>query len=128
MIIHHLTDGTILGYAIVGGFIPDEIPDGEHYLTWSGVTPEPTYNYTVQSGQVVLKSEVDRQSYRDSILARSIRGQRDILLSQTDYVILPDAPYSESTQSAYRTYRQALRDPPEQAGFPHNVTWPAKPT
>ena len=112
MIIHYSTDGTILGYALIGGGIPDEIPDGEHYMNWRGVTPEPSYDYIVQGGAVVLKSEADQQAYRSTVIARSLRGQRDTLLSQSDYVILPDAPYSEETKTAYRTYRQALRDLP----------------
>ena len=120
--------GDILGYGTIGFTIPDEIPDGEAYIHWNGITPKPRHDYVIQNVQVVLKSEADRQSYRDAAIARSIRGQRDILLSQSDYVILPDAPYSDETQTAYRVYRQALRDLPEQAGFPNNVTWPAKPT
>ena len=128
MIIHYETNGNILGYALIGGQIPDEIPAGEHYITWDGPIPQPTYNYVVQDGAVVLRSDAERQSYQDEVLARSIRGQRDVLLTQTDYVILPDAPYSDETQSNYRTYRQQLRDLPSQAGFPNNVTWPVKPT
>ena len=27
-----------------------------------------------------------------------------------------------------KTYRQALRDVPTQAGFPHTITWPTKPS
>ena len=30
-------------------------------------------------------------------------------------------------QAAWATYRQALRDVPEQDGFPEEVTWPSKP-
>ena len=37
MIVRYLTDGEILGYALIGGSIPDEIPDGEHYLNWNGI-------------------------------------------------------------------------------------------
>ena len=128
MIIQYTADGEILGYSLIGGQIPDDIPDGEFYLNWNGQIPQPTYNYVVQDGAVVLRSDAERQSYQDEVLARSIRGQRDTLLAQSDYVILPDAPYSSETQSAYRTYRQELRDLPSQAGFPNHVTWPAKPT
>ena len=128
MIIQYTADGEILGYSLVGGQIPDEIPDGEFYLSWNGQIPQPTYNYVVQDGAVVLRSDAERQSYQDEVLARSIRGQRDALLTQTDYVILPDAPYSDETQSNYRTYRQQLRDLPAQAGFPNNIIWPVKPT
>ena len=129
MIIRYdIETGDVLAYGTIGFRIPDEIPDGEGYLHWFGAEPKPKYDYRVQDRVVVLKSEADRQSYRDAVLARSLRGQRDTLLSQSDYVILPDAPYSSDTQSAYRTYRQELRDLPSQAGFPNNVTWPAKPT
>ena len=71
MIIHYETDGTILGYALIGGFIPDEIPTGEHYLNWNGVTPEPTYNYVVQDGVVVLKSDAEQTAYE---MLRSLVG------------------------------------------------------
>ena len=129
MIVRYNTDsGEILGYGTIGFVIPDEVPNNEGYLHWFGVEPSPKYNYIIQDGAVVLKSEDDRATRYDSILARHIRAQRGTLLAQSDYVILPDAPYSDATQSAYRTYRQELRDLPAQAGFPNNVTWPAKPT
>jgi len=53
-----------------------------------------------------------------------IRSQRDSLLKQSDWTQLPDAPVD---QSAWATYRQALRDVPQQSGFPDNVTWPEEP-
>ena len=126
MIVRYLTDGEILGYALIGGSIPDEIPDGEHYLNWNGATPEPTYNYVVSNEQVILKSEADQQAYQDSIKSRGVRGERDKLLAETDWRDLPS--YPGTNQAGWRTYRQALRDLPSQAGFPNNVTWPAKPT
>ena len=113
--------GEILSYGVVGFRIPDEIPADEGYIHWQGIEPKPKYDYRVQDGAVVLRSDAERQSYQDEVLARSLRGQRDTLLAQSDYVILPDAPYSSDTQSAYRTYRQELRDLPAQAGFPNNI-------
>ena len=127
MIVRYSTaTGDILGYGIVGLSIPEEIPDGEGYISWFGVEPKPTYNYVVQNGQVILKSEADQQAYQDKILARGARGERDKLLAETDWRDLPS--YPGTNQDAWRTYRQALRDLPSQAGFPNNVTWPAKPT
>ena len=126
MIIRYSDDGEILGYALIGGSIPDEIPEGEHYLNWNGVTPEPTYNYIVSNGQVILKSEADQQTYQNTIKSRGVRGERDKLLAETDWRDLPS--YPGTNQDGWRTYRQALRDLPSQAGFPNNVTWPAKPT
>ncbi len=63
----------------------------------------------------------------DEILATQIRSQRDSLLSQTDYLMMPDYPINDDNRKLIKTYRQALRDIPEQSGFPRNITWPEKP-
>ena len=60
-------------------------------------------------------------------LAQSVRSQRDALIAETDYLILPDYPLSEEDRAIVIRYRQALRDVPEQAGFPTEVNWPEKP-
>ena len=57
-------------------------------------------------------------------LATAARSQRDALLSQSDWTQVPDAPVD---QQAWADYRQALRDVPEQAGFPTDIDWPSKP-
>jgi len=56
--------------------------------------------------------------------AEEARTQRDALLSQSDWTQVPDAPVD---QAAWAEYRQALRDLPQQAGFPTEITWPVKP-
>ena len=53
-----------------------------------------------------------------------VRLERDGLLLTSDWTQLPDATVD---QSAWAAYRQALRDMPQQAGFPDNVTWPTAP-
>ena len=126
MIIHYKTNGTILGYSTFGGAVPEDVPSGEAYLIWRGIEPKPIKDYEVINEQVVLKSEAIRQTSSDAQQLRHIRGLRDKLLLSSDYVILPDAPYSEDTKTAYRTYRQALRDVPAQADI-YNVIWPEKP-
>lgn len=55
------------------------------------------------------------------------RAQRDKLLAETDWTQVLDAPIDATTREQYRTYRQALRDVPEQAGFPAEVVWPELP-
>ena len=49
-----------------------------------------------------------------------VRGERNALLTATDWMALSDVQMTTEMQE----YRQALRDIPSQAGFPHNVTWP----
>ena len=50
------------------------------------------------------------------------RAERNGLLGGTDYTQLDDHP--SASKSAWSIYRQELRDVPQQAGFPENVTWP----
>lgn len=52
---------------------------------------------------------------------RSARNQK---LAESDWTQVADAPVDKT---AWATYRQALREVPQQAGFPWNVVWPAKP-
>lgn len=60
----------------------------------------------------------------DEAAAQAIRYNRDRLLASTDWTQVADAPVD---QAAWATYRQALRDVPQQAGFPDNITWPEVP-
>ena len=53
----------------------------------------------------------------------AVRNQRNRLLQATDWQALSDNTMSE----AMTTYRQALRDVPDQDGFPFGVVWPTKP-
>lgn len=79
---------------------------------------------------------VDRGDYYEVVpvqeptneeLARNIRAIRDAKLSETDYLVVPDYPISEENLTEVKLYRQALRDVPEQAGFPKDVIWPEVP-
>ena len=56
--------------------------------------------------------------------AAEVRAERDRLISACDWTVLDDA---KTDKQAWTTYRQALRDVPEQPGFPYDVAWPAAP-
>jgi hypothetical protein len=56
-------------------------------------------------------------------LADDIRSTRNALLNETDWMALIDTGLPDD----WRSYRQALRDVTEQAGFPEAVIWPSKP-
>ena len=66
--------------------------------------------YTVQA-QKDAKTAAD-----NAALAATERATRDNLLKATDHYGL-----------SMTTYRQALRDVPQQEGFPGTITWPTKP-
>jgi len=56
--------------------------------------------------------------------ANEARTQRDALLAESDWTQVLDAPVDGE---AWAAYRQALRDVPEQSGFPGDIEWPIKP-
>lgn len=62
----------------------------------------------------------------DQEKALKARGRRNAELVVSDWTQLPDVP-AWVNQSAWATYRQALRDVPQQAGFPNSISWPQQP-
>ena len=81
--------------------------------------------YTDDEG--VTHSVADQQAAYDAqntaTLSASERAKRDDLLKETDHFGLSDV----TMPAEMTTYRQALRDVPQQAGFPSTITWPTKP-
>lgn len=53
----------------------------------------------------------------------SVRMRRDFMLRETDQFALTDRTMSQEMTD----YRQALRDVPQQSGFPDNIVWPTQP-
>lgn len=51
------------------------------------------------------------------------RAERNALLAETDWWAVADRTMTQ----AETDYRQALRDVPQQDGFPVDITWPTKP-
>lgn len=64
-------------------------------------------------------------------LAASIRAERNKRLALTDHFVMPDYPISQDKLEEIKAYRQALRDLPQQPGFPWGgpddpeCTWPS---
>jgi hypothetical protein len=83
------------------------------------LTPSELENYeTLQEATKSTQAE-------DS--ARLVRDMRNNLLTQSDWTQLKDTGLDSDSESAWATYRQELRDLPEQAGFPDNVVYPTQP-
>ena len=85
------------------GFTLEDFPDAP-------VPDKPDYN----PDERALEQEADE-----------VRTQRDALLADSDWSVLPDAPVTD--EQAWKDYRQALRDVPQQNGFPTDIDWPVKP-
>ena len=82
----------------------------------------------IQSDEAEIGWDYDGTSFTEppppTPTAEEIRFERDRLLVASDWTQVADAPVN---QAAWAEYRQALRDIPEQEGFPENVVWPTKP-
>ena len=74
------------------------------------------------SGDVPVLVDVAPPSNEE--LATMARSKRDVLLTSCDWTQVSDAPVD---QAAWRMYRKALRDVPDQVGFPDNIEWPVAP-
>lgn len=62
----------------------------------------------------------------DEQKAFDIRDQRNWLLKESDWTQASDIP--QATKDTWATYRQLLRDVPQQETFPTSVTFPTKPS
>lgn len=108
------SDVTISGYETVKA--NTTIPRGHRlwavYQAWlkAGNTPEP-YQTTGE---------------KQAALEASVRAQRDTLIREADYLVNTALDVG-ADPTPYRTYRQALRNVPQQQGFPDTITWPTKP-
>jgi hypothetical protein len=69
----------------------------------------------------IIKRDQEQLVFRQ----KTVRQQRDALLAATDWTQTVDVP--QATKDKWAPYRQALRDVPQQAGFPDNIQWPSKP-
>tara|TARA_R110002124_G_scaffold259259_1_gene425092 strand:+ start:811 stop:1227 length:417 start_codon:yes stop_codon:yes gene_type:complete len=95
------------------------------YRVRAGVKPAEAVGFkVVQDGFPTLVDGVWVQGYVSAALdAGEARTLRDELLAGTDWAGNSDVVMSDQLTA----YRSALRDIPQQAGFPTNITWPSKP-
>lgn len=98
-----------------------------HYFPGGLYTMDGIHRYRWDGSQAVERSEEELEADRLPIIAAQARAQRDKLLLETDWTQTLDAPIDADTREAYRAYRQALRDIPEQESFPMDITWPELP-
>ena len=99
----------------------------EFYTRWVHTTPESPDNVGDESSGIGSIAIVLTDAEYDTVLAASARQKRDRIIAATDYLVTPDCPIEPDRLAKVKTYRQALRDIPEQSGFPRTITWPEKP-
>ena len=82
-------------------------------------------NFVEVNGAWMLPWVVEQSSLEQA--ARNIRGKRDGLLQDTDWIVIKAYERNANIPAEWEMYRQALRDITSQEGFPYNATWPTKP-
>ena len=116
-------------------------PDLGYWQTTNTPTPEEMAEYPEGTIEVPVKPtrfhtfngtgwDAPTQEFLDEFEGKKVRFKRNELLQSVDAVVSNPLRWSEMTepkQAEWTAYRQALLDISDQAGFPHNVTWPTKP-
>ena len=106
------SEGRTLTYEQSGHIV--SVIDGTHYhLKWNG--------------SKIVKDDDALATYQLAEKWKDVRSQRDRLLNETDWVVTKATETETSVSSAWKSYRQALRDVPSQSD-PDNITWPTKPS
>ena len=96
---------------------PDPVrPDDNLYI--SVENPDGSYTSTPRTAEDVAARQVAANTEK----AKSVRATRDTLIAATDWTQCADI--NQATKDKWAPYRMALRDVPQQAGFPFSVVWP----
>lgn len=78
--------------------------------------------------QEFLETQQEEQLRFQQQLFDEMREQRNLLLFETDWVMLSDNNISETKKEEFKVYRQTLRDLPQNIQDINNIEWPIKPT
>ena len=93
-------------------------------MTRYHATSEGNVPFTAEEEAEWDAQEASYAAGADDRKAKEVRQERNQLIQKSDWMACSDVTMSDE----WKTYRQALRDIPAQAGFPNTVTWPTKPS
>ena len=114
----HLSDNSIIPYA----YRVDGEEDNDGFICRAVKHDYISGNFTEINECPDWRLQLEKE-----IRSLDVRLERNKLLSDTDHLIQSDYPISDEKKQEIKVYRQALRDIPQQDGFPDNIVWPDKP-
>jgi len=92
------------------------------------LVPAQPYLENGQVYTVVVEEKTQEDKDADSVSqAASVRARRDRLLQESDWIVIKSFELNQNILGIWEVYRQALRDIPQQPGFPATVNFPNKP-
>lgn len=116
---HHLPPGMVR-------IEPTEMPTvGRTQYVVEG-TPVKNGSTWLQTWEIHNK-DAEHIQHDNRAKAQSVRNERLMRLTDTDWVVTRAAESGQPVPPAYVAYRQALRDVTSQPGFPWDVKWPDAP-
>jgi hypothetical protein len=102
---------------------------------FTGQIPNDGYKYEAKTlrqpdgswAQELLQVPISGAEYQTNFanVVRAMKDGRNAMLRDCDWTQAADV--NLPNKAAWATYRQALRDVPNQPGFPFNVVWPTIP-
>jgi len=107
--------------ALPEDFILEDVGRGSVLSYWN------TQKLGVQPTLASIDTQISDSEIESYQRWKIIRAERDKLLKGSDYLILADAPVDETQKQEWATYRQALRDIPQNYDSPDEVVYPTKP-
>jgi hypothetical protein len=118
---HHLS--RLHDELIADGITPESVrgqPDGDLFWITVPAVLQPQVSAVVEAHDAVAVLE--------ELAWEFARDKRNRLLSECDWTCVTDTQLSEADQTSWQTYRQALRDVPQNENDPENITWPDAPS
>jgi len=111
-----------------------KLPEGINKEDYPYLTTTPVMEDDIQIGVEISVDQdakdadaASRQTNKDDNAMKILRNKRNLLLADTDFTQLADAPLTEQQKNDYAAYRQALRDLPDNVVDVHNPVYPTKP-
>ncbi len=105
-------EGTVQTAALNGSYIEGEYDADE---------------YVIVDGVATRKADAEIQAKREADALIEMKIRRNEILMGTDWTQVSDNQLTTEQRQAWATYRQALRDLPENTTDPLNILWPTKP-
>jgi hypothetical protein len=100
----------------------------QNYTTQQQITKanKPTYE-CAWSNTTFTWNDTRTSEQQNTDAENQVIATRDVLLDQSDWIVVRAVDQGTPIPTDWQTYRQALRDVTKQPGYPTNVVWPVAP-
>lgn len=100
----------------------------QNYTTQQQITKanKPTYK-SAWSNTTFTWNDTRTSEQQNTDAENQVIATRDVLLDQSDWIVVRAVDQGTPIPTDWQTYRQALRDVTKQPGYPTNIVWPVAP-